>query len=313
VPAALLGATRCRRCGHEQSGDPACERCGLVWCPAAPGSVTQDQDGPLTGVVRASVARRYLAHLIDLVGALLVVGVGIALATGILPVRVPWWLVVIVAAAVLGTQIVLLAVRGRTLGRLLLHQRTVDDLTGTPVRPGRLARRLGQGGWHRQLVTADLGRGRDPLGVRLSAAPTAVPAEASQATAGGPATTPPTTSQGTQGARHRTSVGIVLDTGERYEIEHALLLGRSPVDPAGAGDRALLAWPDMTRRLAKTHALLEWSGSVLWVTDLSTASGTTVVMPGGERQLLAPGVRTAATVGCTVECGGRSMKVVPGG
>ena len=97
------------------------------------------------------------------------------------------------------------------------------------------------------------------------------------------------------------------------EIETALLLGRNPVDPQGGGDRALLAWPDLTRRLAKTHVLLEWSGSVLWVTDLHSGSGTSLVAPGGDRQLLAPGVRSAAATGTTIDCGGRNVKVVAGG
>jgi hypothetical protein len=111
----------------------------------------------------------------------------------------------------------------------------------------------------------------------------------------------------------RPTVGIVLDTGERYEVAGALVLGRSPVDPSGSADRTLVAWPDLTRRLAKTHALLEWSGTELWVTDLGSASGTAVIAPGGDRRPLAPGVRSVADVGATIECGGRGMKVVPGG
>ena len=317
MPAALLGATRCSRCGHEQSPAPTCESCQVRWAPAAGSAVTRAPEGPLAGVARASLGRRYLAHLIDLIVPATLVGLAIASVVGLLPGSRAWWFLVL-AVAVVAAQAFGVAVRGRSLGRLVLHQRIVDDLTGTPVRPGRFVRQLAHRGWYRHLVTADLRRGRDPLDIRLAPrsagdgpVPTSPPVEGPvrgpDAGFGAGPDRPATT------AASRRSVGIVLDTGERYEISESLLLGRSPVDPAGRGDRALLAWPDLTRRVAKTHVLLEWSGTVLWVTDLHSVTGTVLVTPGGDRQLLAPDVRAAAVIGSTVECGGRSVKVVPNG
>jgi hypothetical protein len=108
-------------------------------------------------------------------------------------------------------------------------------------------------------------------------------------------------------------VGIVLESGERYEIHDSLLIGRSPVDPVAGADRPVLAWPDLSRRLAKTHVLLEWSGTHVWLTDLNSVTGTVVVTPAGDRQPLTPGLRTRASIGSLVVCGGRSIKVVPHG
>jgi hypothetical protein len=310
--------------------------------------VTGASEGPLAGVARASVGRHYLAHLIDLIAPVGLAGLAVATAVGLLPDSRAWWFLAL-AVVIVVVQCSIVAVRGRSLGRLILDQRTVDDLTGTPVRPGRFLRQLAQRGWYRHLVTADLRRGRDPLDIRLPSSgagdhPTpTVPSTIGPAPTSPSTTSPSTTSLPVQSpaigietpagagsdrpaspaspstpaspSRHATrrSVGIVLDTGERYEISESLLLGRSPVDPSGRGDRALLAWPDLTRRVAKTHVLLEWSGTVLWVTDLHSVTGTVLVNPGGDRQLLAPDVRTAAVIGSTLECGGRSVKVVPNG
>ena len=111
----------------------------------------------------------------------------------------------------------------------------------------------------------------------------------------------------------RPSVGVVLESGERYDVQQVLFIGRSPVDPQPGPGRMLLAWPDLSRRVARTHVMLEWTGTVLWVTDLESASGTSLSMPDGSRMPLAPGVRFAAGVGSVITCGGRSIRVVPGG
>lgn len=316
MPAALLGATRCRRCGGAETTGPSCAACGAVWAPAVSGSAGRDGPAPLSGLVPASIGRRWAAHAVDLVVPVLLGASAVWLVTE--PARlVSWWVPAALALAIVIAQLAVLAFRGRTVGRVLLQERTVDDLTGTPVRPGRLLRSLGGSGPRHRLVTADLRRGRDPLDLALprTSAPTATATAAELGVPSGAtgATTPVASTPSTAATDNRPSVGIVLDTGERYEITGALLIGRSPVDATGSGDRALLAWPDLTRRLAKTHALLEWSGTTLWVTDLDTATGTSVVAPGDDRRLLAPGVRAAAAIGATIECGGRSMKVVPGG
>ncbi len=310
MPGALLGATRCGRCSHERAvneADRMCPACGAPWVSAAPASLTATAYGPLSGVAPATRGRRYAAHVIDLVVLAVPAALAAAVALGFVTAGVPWWLLAVVALFVLVAQTIVVAARGRSLGRLLLRLRTVDDLTGTPVGFGRLLRRIGRSGWSRSLVTVDLRRGRDPDVIR-AVVPELDPAAADIKTARPAADT----GQPADGAG-RASVGIVLDSGERYEIHRALLLGRNPADPSGSGEAALLAWPDMSRRLAKTHVLLEWSGTVLWVTDLQTATGTALVSRAGERQPVTPGVRTAAAIGTSIECGGRSLKVVPSG
>ena len=113
-------------------------------------------------------------------------------------------------------------------------------------------------------------------------------------------------------AAGRASVGLVLGNGQRYEVSGPLLLGRNPVDAAGE-DAVLAPWPDISRRLAKTHLRAEKIGQLLWVTDLGTAGGTALVGPDGLRRTLDPDVPTAVIVGTTIECGGRTVRVVQGG
>ena len=110
----------------------------------------------------------------------------------------------------------------------------------------------------------------------------------------------------------RPTVGLALDGGARVELEHVLLVGRSPVDTDPGPGRRLLALPDLSRRVAKTHVLLEWSGTVLWVSDLGSSTGTFVATPEGTRVSLPPRVRFAAGIGSVIICGGRSLRVVPG-
>ena len=111
-------------------------------------------------------------------------------------------------------------------------------------------------------------------------------------------------------AVHSESIGVVLDSGSRLEVSTSLLIGRAPANKEGE-EHPLFAWPDLSRSVSKSHALIEWSGTVLWVTDLHSSNGTTLVSPTGERQLLVPGLRGAATAGWTIELGERTLEVRP--
>jgi len=64
------------------------------------------------------------------------------------------------------------------------------------------------------------------------------------------------------------------------------LLGRNP-----SGERALLAVPDPTRSVSKTHALLEPDPAGLWLTDLGSTNGTALV-DGASVTTLVPHERT---------------------
>lgn len=316
VPGALRGAFSCGRCGHHQSDGSACVDCGALWVPAAEAKLVRGRLGPLSGVVRASTGRRALAFFLDLLAPLALVALAVLSATGTVRVPLPAPLLASAAVAVAGVQVVALTTWGRSPGRWLLGQRTVDDLSGTTVRISRIVRPLARASGPQRLLTADLRRGRDPIEPLLSL-PGLIAAHPSPLSittvAAGQGPTVPAPDRGTGSAStgdSPSSVGIVLESGERYEISRSLLIGRSPADPT-AGDRPLLAWPDLSRRLAKTHVLLEWSGTGLWATDLGSATGTAVAVAGGGRETLPAGVRTHVAVGSLIMCGGRSIKVVP--
>lgn len=321
MPRALLGNGSCRRCGSFRSQAGICAGCGSAWTPAA-GSTAAIADAGLTGVVRASLGRRYVADLVDLLPPLLLAAV--AIAVFITTTRQPiGWLLLGVAVAVALAELGWLLTTGRSPGRLLVGLRTVDDLTGTPIRFARLRRQLA-GAVRSRSLTADLRHGRDPMRPHpLPATLAGSMPEADQPTdqlAGERADTPVggfgvSPRRIAPRARFLTAasvVSIVLEDGSRRVLARPLVIGRDP--DHGSRDRYdLLALPDLSRRLDKTHLLLERSESTVWVTDLDSATGTAIVGTDGVRIPLAAEVRSAVPIGSTIECGGRRLTVVADG
>jgi hypothetical protein len=303
MPGALVGVASCARCGKLQTAAGVlCQLCGTVLTPAARGSVLGTYTPLLAGVARASAVRGYLAVLIDLFP--------LAAAAGIAVVAAPAGdfrtvtLIVLSSIVFVGAQASLFVRRGRTL--------TVDDLTGNPVGFRKIMARLITSHRIRRTVTADLARGRDPLTSALPRLPGSVLAEGMDEAVFA------ASGQGAAALPTSDAVAIVFDTGRRQVIHTSLLIGRSPennraTEQRGAafatGELPALALADLSRTLSKTHALLEWSGSVLWVTDLHSANGSVLVSPDGERRPLVPGIRGPAAIGWTVECGNRSFSV----
>ncbi|CAN5549937.1 hypothetical protein BH10ACT7_BH10ACT7_06010 [soil metagenome] len=301
-----MGAVSCGRCaGPIDATVRFCPSCGLLVIPAATGGIVGTYSGLLAGVHPARALLRYLAATID--AAPLVIGFIVALLLA-RDSAAPLLAFAGIAVAYLALQVVALTTNGRSLGRLLLGLRTVDDLTGDPVSLPRFFRQLGSRRWGRRTVTAALRKGRDPL--EPARAPVAA---ASLAVDHDLARTPRTRSRAVApvDAEASETVTILLDTGERYEVRGSVLVGRGPERKAG-DESTLFPLPDLSRSLSKTHARLEWSGAVLWVTDLRSTNGSVLVSPTGERQPLAPGLRGAASVGWTVELGERSFEVRPG-
>jgi hypothetical protein len=314
----------CERCGLVfDAAERFCVRCGVLLVPAATGSILGTYSGMLGGVARASAARRNAALLIDLAPLVIVaVGAVILVSSQLLGLSAAVIVAVVIALAYLAVELVTLSSAGTSLGRAVLRLRTVDDLTGDPVGAGRLVRELVTARWGRRTVTSDLRLGRDPRSLAQPALnPTALLVDHSQL---------PADARSGRAARTFDEVGpadsvaIVLDTGERLQFSGALLVGRVPENRApnerSAADSVsdkpdaptqLFAWPDLSRSLSKTHALLEWSGTVLWVTDLHSANGSVLMNPDGDRQPLVPGIRGAAAVGWTVGLGERSFAVRP--
>lgn len=311
MPGALVGVASCARCGTVQTAAGVlCQSCGTVLTPAARGSVLGTYTPLLAGVARASAVRRYLAVLIDVLplAAAAAVAAVAAAASDFRTVT----LIVLSSIVFVVAQTSLFVRRGRTLGRLVLGLRTVDDLTGNPVGFRKIMARLITSHRIRPTVTADLARGRDPLTAALPRLPGSALAEGMDEAVFA------ASGQGAAALPTSDAVAIVFDTGRRQVIHASLLIGRSPennrvAEPRGAmpatGEVPVLALADLSRTLSKTHALLEWSGSVLWVTDLHSANGSVLVSPDGERRPLVPGIRGPAAIGWTVECGNRSFSV----
>ena len=329
MTAALVGAASCGHCGTSLGTiGPLCPECGSALVPAAPGAVVGTFNPLLAGITRPSAARRYSALVVDILPA--VVAVIVLIAQLVARAYEPFVWTALVTAAYVAAQLAMLSRRGRSLGRVALGLRTVDDLTGNPVSVRKVISRLSASHVTRRTVLADLARGRDPLTVALPALRGSDLAEGSRLDLALFAV------PGSADAARETvsdSVLIVFDTGRRQVVRGSLLIGRSPDrlgrpsrPPAGFSSLALrrpendpsspsgvepplLSLPDLSRTLAKTHALLEWSGAVLWVTDLHSANGSVLVSPDGDIRPLVPGIRAPAAIGWTVRCGNRSFTV----
>jgi hypothetical protein len=315
VVAALIGAASCARCGADLGQSAAlCPACGALLLPAAPGGVLGTSSPLLAGVARASALRSYLAFAIDAIPVLAAIAIGVVLATRGAYGWLAW--AVIGTVGYLGVSLAVMGFRGRSVGRWVCGLRTVDDLTGTPVSVRRMIRRISASRWTPRTVTASLADGRDPLDLAPAGllgtelAEGAVPEAAVFA--------PPTGTAEPARISATDTVTLVFDTGRRHLLRGTLLIGRSPENSRGliprdlrlpAVDHPVLGLADLSRTLSKTHVLLEWSGRVLWVTDLHSANGSVLISPDGERRPLVPGIRGAAAVGWTVQCGARSFTV----
>jgi hypothetical protein len=312
---ALLGAVTCGRCGARvAAASSTCTRCASPRLDAAPGTATGPYQGMLIGVVPAAAGRRYAARSLD---ALPPAALLVAAVTGAVDGR---WPVIVVVLLVVASLAVLTANAvsslrsGQTFGRRLLRLRTVDDLSGAPLtamdRLGRIPRVLRQ----RTTVTADLRAGRDPLGVARP------PADALGDDGVGGDDIGPTVDEAVRRAHRRTTsdraespvvsaAALVLDSGERVPITEPLVVGRKPEAQVDGVTYLVHPWADLSRTVAKSHALFAWSGSSMWITDLGSLAGTAVITAEGERRPLVAGVPTAASVGWTVELGRRRIAI----
>lgn len=303
---ALLGAISCGRCGYDTGiGSRFCERCGVHLLPAAEGRVVGTYSGMLANVYPARALQRNVATAIDVAPLAVAVAIALTLAVASSLSAPGLTTIIVLVAAYVAAMTVVFTRYGRTLGRLAMGLRTVDDLTGSPVDARSLVReRLSR---RRRTVTADLRRGRDPLepARQAMAAVFIMTGEDRYAT--------PQPSRGRAAANLAATdtVTVVLDNDEQWSVSGVMLIGRAPENRAGE-ENQLFPVPDLSRSLSKTHALLEWAGTVLWVTDLASTNGSALVSPDGERQILAPGLRGAATIDWTVELGQRSFTLQRG-
>jgi hypothetical protein len=301
MPGALVGVASCARCGSLQTSAGAlCQSCGTILTPAAEGSVVGTYTPLLAGVARSSAVRGYVAVSIDVLP--LLVAAALAVVAGASGAQGRLILIGLLTVIFVPAQLLAFIRWGRTLGRLAFQLRTVDDLTGNPVGLRKIIAGFTSSHWMRRTVTADLRRGRDPLTPALPPLSESAIAEAARVDSAVFAMS----GTGSGVTPISDAVAIVFDTRRRQVINTSLLIGRSP---ESKDQQPVLALADLSRTLSKTHALLEWSGSVLWVTDLHSANGSVLISPDGERRPLVPGIRGPAAIGWTVECGSRSFTV----
>lgn len=309
---ALRGDVSCGRCGGRFRGtERFCHRCGIPRVTASSGTIVGNYVGLLGGVSPAASNRRLLANAIDAVPVLAIAVLLLTLLPELRRLDRGAEAIVVAVLLVVAYWIIhagMMATTGRSLGRYALKLRTVDDISGEPVPTRRALPRALAARFSRYTITADLRRGRDPLTL------TRAPLPASSTPADQRISIDEVADDQSRAAApepvHSESIGVVLDSGSRLEVATSLLIGRAPANKEGE-EHPLFAWPDLSRSVSKSHALIEWSGTVLWVTDLHSSNGTTLVGPGGERQLLVPGLRGAATAGWTIELGERTLEVRP--
>lgn len=87
---------------------------------------------------------------------------------------------------------------------------------------------------------------------------------------------------------------LSLADGQVITLTGALVLGRAPA-PVTRCQATLVSVIDPARSVSKSHALVELVDGAVWVTDLYSTNGVSLVDPHGERLPLDPGLRTALT------------------
>ncbi|WP_438855765.1 FHA domain-containing protein [Agromyces sp. M3QZ16-3] len=91
--------------------------------------------------------------------------------------------------------------------------------------------------------------------------------------------------------------------GIAFQVIDRVVAGRDPSPPAWLHGAVLMAIPDHTRSMSKTHALLESSGGRLLVTDLDSTNGVRVWPDGEEPVDLEPGVPAEAPLDAVILLG----------
>lgn len=101
---------------------------------------------------------------------------------------------------------------------------------------------------------------------------------------------------------------LVLDTGQRIRVAGRVLLGRDPQARADIGDARLVAIPDDTRSISKTHLSLRVTERGIELSDLGSTNGTEIERDG-QIAVVAPGAAVLAARGDTVRFGDRTFVI----
>lgn len=282
-------ASSCGACGAVLPQTTTCPRCWtpLVGTRAATPAVSA-RPAPPTAAVLADVALLLLlASPVVLAPALAWPGAATLLAT---------LLLIAVAASVLRA----FRRTGRTPGAAVLGVRYADAFAGTPPGPGR---------WPWQQIGTVSAR-PSAGGAASAALPAAPPTTPVQSVARARATgTAAAAAAHVPAQTQLRASGVVLVGGaDRIRVAGTTLVGRSPAPAPGENVDDLVPVVDLDRTVSKTHALLRWDGSRLWVADRGSKNGTTVTNAAGTR-VLAPYTQEPVPPGATVGLGVRSFVV----
>jgi uncharacterized RDD family membrane protein YckC len=102
---------------------------------------------------------------------------------------------------------------------------------------------------------------------------------------------------------------LIGENGLRYAVKSTAVIGRNPVADPASPEAASIIVADETFSMSKTHARLEVDDTGLWVTDLSSSNGTTVVDASGASSELSAGTPAHVAWGGTVRFGDRVFTV----
>ena len=97
---------------------------------------------------------------------------------------------------------------------------------------------------------------------------------------------------------------LIFPDGAFVALDVPVVVGREPVAPSDLPGAIAVAIADMS--VSKTHALIEWSGGSLWITDLNSSNGTELVFADGTETRLSPGIPTVLAGGVTIRVGSSS-------
>ena len=101
---------------------------------------------------------------------------------------------------------------------------------------------------------------------------------------------------------------LVVDSGQREKIDAILVIGREPSN-ATAGER-LVALPDPTRSLSRTHMRVGVTDTGPWVEDAFSTNGVMIRTAENAVTRLEGNKRTPVPFGTTLILGERTMKIV---
>lgn len=103
---------------------------------------------------------------------------------------------------------------------------------------------------------------------------------------------------------------LVLPDGVELPLERGLFVGRDPEEQPGYGVTRRARLHDVERSVSKTHALVGVSDGRVWVIDLNSTNGTTMIASDGAETPCAPVVATPVPAGTDLRFGEYRVQVV---